>query len=212
MANTTNSPEPDGQVSLAINELAHLFNAPPVDPFTGGEAEVIGRAGLVLLQQRLKQAWPRPVSITQVVVRLPADRLPQEPAALKELTVQTEAAIRRYCAAQIAANEQARRLAFKVSLRQTILVAVFSLLTLAYGYALLNGQLTLLSPIMQGVIFIVALLAASLALWDALDALLFQWAPFVLDNRAYAALARCAVTLAPLAAHEESLANRQAVP
>jgi hypothetical protein len=38
---------------------------------------------------------------------------------------------------------------------------------------------------LRGILTILAVYAASLAIWDSLDSLLFDWAPFVRDNATY---------------------------
>lgn len=104
-------------------------------------------------------------------------------------------ALQRYCTEQESAARQARRLTVRIAMRQTIWAMALMVFALAFAVAVINGWPAALLPFVRGVLAIVLLLAASLAIWDALDALLFQWAPFVIESHAYRTLARMQIAI-----------------
>lgn len=180
---------------LVLDNMGGLFSAPPADPFATGACEILGRAGVDYLHARVKQHWPRTPRFSQIILQLPASALPNEPAALEQLAAETRIALQRYCTEQESTGRMARRLTVRTAMRQTIWAMVLTLFALAFAVAVVNGWPAALLPFVRGILAIVLLLAASLAIWDALDALLFQWAPFIIESHAYRTLARMQIAI-----------------
>jgi hypothetical protein len=86
-------------ITLKLNDIAHLFVAPEFDPFSDQEADLLGQPVLVLV---LRQLGPRTVNDGQslcLTLQLPPDKV------TPDLKAHAEQALRRYCAARIADNE-----------------------------------------------------------------------------------------------------------
>jgi hypothetical protein len=167
------------QLVLQLKRVDELFRAPQQNPFSAREVEVLGEAGFDLLWKRMVKRWPRRSALRRVSVQLPPDQLSPN------LAESTRAAWHRYCAAKIEDNRQQRSLITRKALRlvgYSLLVLVFALALLFLFYA---GPLQFLPGWLRGILSILAIYAFSLALWDSLDSLIFDWAPFVRDNATY---------------------------
>jgi len=183
---------------LTLSQVSNLFSAPAANPFATGESEVLGVAGIDYLHKSLKRPLPQSVDITQLVLVLPAQTLPDTPRARMQLAAEIQSALRHLCAAKIATNQQARRVAMRASGRQLLASLLWTVLAICLTVAVANGWLSILPPFVQGVVVVLGLLAASLAIWDAADALIFQWAPFTIDNHAYRVMGDLDVQIEPL--------------
>jgi hypothetical protein len=167
------------QLILQLKRVDELFNAPERNPFSTRAVEVLGEAGFDLLWKRMVRRWPRRSALRRVSVQLPPDQL------TPDLVEATRAAWHRYCAAKIEDNQRQRRLTVQKSLRlvgYSLLVLVFALVVIALLFV---GPLGVLPQWLRGILIILAAYAASLAIWDSLDSLIFDWPPFVRDNTTY---------------------------
>jgi hypothetical protein len=167
------------QLTLQLQRVDELFNAPERNPFSSRELDVLGEAGFDLLWKQMVRRWPRRSPLRRISVQLPPDQLSPD------LTEATRVAWHRYCAAKIEDNQQRRSLITRKALRlvgYSLLVLVFALVLMVLFYA---GPLQFLPGWLRGILSILAVYAFSLALWDSLDSLIFDWAPFVRDNATY---------------------------
>lgn len=184
------------RLNLKLNTFGDLFSAPAVNPFSTNPLDILGRSGINYLQREVKQQWPGAIRSTELVLELPAAALPNELDALAQVTAQTESAIQRYCAGKITANQQAQRLVRSASWRQLFMALILTGLAILVAIAVANGWLpAILPPFAQGLLAVLALLTASLALWDVLEVLFFHWVPFAVDNRAYRAIGKLRVSI-----------------
>jgi len=170
---------PDTQLVLQLQRIDELFNAPDADPFSSREIDVLGEAGFDVVWKRMAQRWPQRPALQRVIVQLPPDQL------TPDLAETTRTALERYCAARIEDNRRQRRFTTRKALRlvgYSGLIMVFALALMFLFYA---GPLGFLPGWLRGILTILAVYAASLAIWDSLDSLLFDWAPFVRDNATY---------------------------
>jgi hypothetical protein len=173
------SPSADSQLVLQLHSIDELFNAPNCDPFSTRAIDVLGEAGIDVLWKRMVQRWPRRPDLQRVVVQLPPDQL------TSELVATTRAAWQRYCVAQIEHNRQQRRFTTRKALRLWGYAGLILLFALALMFLFFAGPLQFLPEWLRAVLSILAVYAFALANWDALDSLLFDWAPFVRDNATY---------------------------
>ena len=181
----------DTQFILQLRRMDELFNAPERNPFSTRAVEVLGEAGFDLVWKRMVKRWPRRSTLRRVSVQLPPDQL------TPDLVESTRAAWHRYCAAKIEDNQQRRSLITRKALRlvgYSLLVLLFALALLFLFYA---GPLQFLPGWLRGILSILAIYAFSLALWDSLDSLIFDWAPFVRDNATYRLIADLEVIVEP---------------
>ena len=172
-------PSPDTQVVLQLRRIDELFNAPDANPFSSREMDVLGESGFDLLWKRMVRRWPRRPDLQQVIVQLPPEQL--TPA----LADTTRVAWQRYCASKIESNRQQRRLTTRKALRLWGYAGLILLFALVLIFLFYVAPLQFLPGWLRGILSILAVYAFALANWDALDSLLFDWAPFVRDNTTY---------------------------
>lgn len=170
---------------LELNQVGDLFQAPALNPFSTRELEVLGQTGVEYVLKRVRRRWPRASGVHHLRLRLPADEV------APELQMRTESALRRYCAEQIAENRRQLRLALDLSGRQVLLAAAVTVTAILWAGFVIDGALQGL----LGALVLVPLLSASIAIWDALEGLIFDWIPYVIDNRAYRAVSALEVVI-----------------
>ena len=79
--------------------------------------------------------------------------------------------------------------------RQLWVALPIALLLFALLLVTLTGVLTPEHPVLQGVLIIVTLFVASLALFDVLTGIFFGWVPYAIENRSYRVLGNLEVTI-----------------
>ncbi len=170
---------PGTQLVLQLRRIDELFNAPDADPFSSREIDILGESGFDLLWKRMVRSWPRRPHMQRVIVQLPPDQL--TPA----LTETTRVVWQRYCTAKIENNRQRRRFTTQKGLRLWGYAGLILLFALALIFLFYVAPLQFLPGWLRGILSILAIYAFAVANWDALDSLLFDWAPFVRDNTTY---------------------------
>jgi hypothetical protein len=92
------------QITVKLDDIAHLFVAPEFDPFSDQEAELLGQPALAYVLRQLGPATVRKKSPLRLTVQLPPDRI------TPDLKTRAEQALQRFCGARIADNEAQLRL------------------------------------------------------------------------------------------------------
>lgn len=174
----------DTHLILPLQRIDEMFNAPDVDPFSGHVLAVLGEAGFDVVWKHMVRRWPRRPALQRVIVQLPPDQL------APELAETTRTALQRYCAARIEDNRRRRRFTTRKAVRLFGYAALIIALALALMFMFYAGPLIFLPEWLRGILTILAVFAAGLALWNPLDSLLFDWAPFVRDNTTYRLISR----------------------
>jgi hypothetical protein len=182
---------PETQLVLQLQRVDELFNAPDADPFSDRTVEILGEAGLDVLWKQMVRRWPQRPDLQRVIVQLPPDQL--TPSSAKSV----RAALQRYCAAKIEENRQQRRLVTRKALRLLGYAALILVFALALMFAFYAGPLRFLPGWLRGLLSILAVYAAALAIWNPLDSLIFDWAPFVRDNATYRLISAIEVVVEP---------------
>jgi hypothetical protein len=170
---------PGTQLVLPLRRIDELFNAPDANPFSSREMDILGEAGFEVVRKRMVRRWPRRPDLQRVIIQLPPDQI--TPA----LAETTRAAWQRYCAAQIESNRKRRRRTTRKALQLWGYAGLILLFALVLIFLLYVAPLQFLPGWLRGILSILAVYAFALANWDALDSLLFDWAPFVRDNTTY---------------------------
>lgn len=191
-----NSPD----LVVEIGAVDQLFNAPPINPFSERNVEILGIAGLSYVARQLqnhRRDWQR----LRLVVRLPADQItPGLDARLAD-------AVRRYCHAKLADNALEIRM---IRLRSGVglsIIAVIVVAIIAIAYFMFTG---ILSDTPQAARYLVAgaiSVFSWVVLWDVLEALIFNPIPFQRENSALRKIAALDIVVAsdiPRAALPES--------
>ena len=185
----------DSTLTLALNRIGELFDAPDVNPFSSKPVDLRGESGVAYLHKRVRLHGLRSHPAARLTIQLPRSALPAEGAAVTQLGEATQAALRRYCREQVAHNERTHRCESGMLWRQLLIVLPVSLLAFGLLIAVVTGQLTPNRPFLQGVLMIVTLFVGSVALWDVLEGLCFGWAPYAIDNRSYRVLGNLEVNI-----------------
>lgn len=180
------------ELVLHLQRIDELFNAPECDPFSTREIDVLGESGFDVVWKRMVRRWPQQADLQRVVIQLPPDQL--TPA----LTDTTRAAWQRYCAARIENNRQRRQLHTRQSLRLWGYAGLILLLTLGLILLFFAGPLQFLPEWLRALLSLLAVYAFALSNWDALDALLFEWAPFARDNATFTQISALELRFEPL--------------
>ena len=107
---------------------------------------------------------------------------------MAQLAQATQTALQRYCQEQVRHNEQTLRGELTLLRRQLWVALPVALLSFALLLLTVTGVLLPEHPLLQGVLIVVTLFAASLALFDVLTGIFFGWVPYAIDNRAYRVL------------------------
>ena len=164
------------QFILQLKRAEELFDAPDRNPFSARAVEVLGEAGFDLVWKRMVRRWPRRSALRRVSVQLPPDQL------TPDLTESTRAAWHRYCAAKIEDNQRQHSFITRKALRLWGYAGLVLLFALGLMFLFFAGPLQFLPVSLRALLSLLAVYAFAIANWDALDSLLFDWAPFVRDN------------------------------
>lgn len=184
----------ESNVILSLSRIDELFNAPAANPFSTREVEILGEAGLDLVQKQVMRQWPRRPASLCLTIQLPADQV------TPGLAQQTREAVDRYCADRIDSNRLQRKQVARVSrfqLGMAACVVVFDVFALYF--LLINPifPVALIPPFLRGVLAVLALYAGSVVIFDSLYSLIFDWIPYVRDNSTYRMLRTIDVVIMP---------------
>jgi hypothetical protein len=179
------------QLTVKLDDIAHLFVAPEFDPFSDQEAELLGQPALAYVLRQLGPAKVKEGHPIQLTVQLPPDKV------TPDLKARTEQALHRFCAARIADNDaQLRRLRWNGwrSLPSAI-VALGVCLTLSYLF--LSNVLTFLSPAINGLLGQGFGIISWVVLWHPVEAFLYDPIPLRRENAALRYIATTDIVLEP---------------
>jgi hypothetical protein len=169
---------PKQDVVLKLNAIGELFNAPDVNPFAENEIDVLGEAALPHAVRQMLARRIRHWHEARLVIQLPPDQI------TPDLQTQTQAAVRRFCAAKIEDNRLTIRLSRVRSAIGLAVVTIISIAVMAAAWLLFS---TILASEANSTI--AALVVASISvfvwviLWDPMEKLIFDWVTPALENR-----------------------------
>ena len=179
------------QLTLQLTHVDELFSAPEMNPFSSRELEVLGETGFAVLWKRMVKRWPRRPDLQRLIVQLPPDQL------TPDLMEATRTAWHRYCAAKIEDNQRQRSFITRKALRLWGYAGLVLLFALGMMLLFFAGPLQFLPSSLRALLSLLAVYAFAIANWDALDSLLFDWAPFVRDNATYQLIDDLEIILEP---------------
>lgn len=179
------------QITVKLDDIAHLFVAPEFDPFSDQEAELLGQPALLYMLRQLGPAAVRKKHPLQLTVQLPPDKV------TPDLKARTEQALRRFCAARIADNEAQLRIMRSNGLRSlpSAIIALGICLTLSYLF--LSNVLTFLSPAMNELLGQGFGIVSWVVLWHPVEAFLYDPIPLHRENSVLRYLATTNITIEP---------------
>jgi hypothetical protein len=186
-------------IILDLSRLEALFDAPPADPFAFGDSGVLGESGVNFLCKRAQRRWPRRDTIRDLIIRLPAEEYRRACTAMAPelLDLQTGSALKRFCDIQMVENRRRRGLAVATAKQQLGIALVVAAVAVGLLALFMAGKVNERYPDLQGLFTILAVFATSLAIWDALESLFFDWVPYTVDNRAYRWIGELGVQVVP---------------
>ena len=68
----------DRTLTVALNRIGELFDAPEADPFSSKPVDLRGESGIVYLHKRVRQYWLRSHPATRLAIQLPQQALPEK--------------------------------------------------------------------------------------------------------------------------------------
>src|SRR4051812_6528615 len=119
------------ELAITLTDIAHLFNAPPVDPHSPAISEVLGISGFDMLVDVLLIEKSRQRAST-LLIRLPADKVPATSAE------HTRHALHRLASMRLVRERWDRRGAYRDGWRMTI--AAVLMLTVCLAIASFFGS------------------------------------------------------------------------
>jgi hypothetical protein len=159
------------QITVKLDDIAHLFVAPEFDPFSDQEAELLGQPALLYMLRQLGPAAVRKKQPLQLTVQLPPDKV------TPDLKARTEQALRRFCAARIADNEAQLRV-LRWNGWRSLPSAIIALgVCLALSYLFLSNVLTFLSPVMNELLGQGFGIVSWVVLWHPVEAFMYDPIP-----------------------------------
>lgn len=183
---------PEKKVVIQLNSIAELFIAPATNPFSARAVDILGEAGLDVVQKQVTQHWPRLPRAVHLTVQLPADH-----HIAPEVEQRTRIAVRRYCSEKIEDNRLQRQLAVRRSLRQLVGALAAIVLALAFIVLLSSPLLAVIPDFLRGVLVVLALYACSVLSFDAVWSLAFDWVPYMQENKVFRVLQASEITVEP---------------
>lgn len=181
----------DVSVTLPLQRIDELFNAPDANPFSTHEVEILGESGMDCIKKRVTRILPRRPDSLSVTLQLPPEEI------TPGLAERTSHAIQRYCSDRISNNRLQRGLVMQRSRRQftgAILGTAVALLVMAL---LAINPLGLLPDVLRGILAVLSAFAIAVLVFDGLWSLVFDWVPFVQDNTVYTILMGMELAIEP---------------
>lgn len=184
-------------IAVDVASPEQLFSAPPINPYSDREIEILGASGLSYMVRQL-QAHRRDWQRLRLVIRLPSDQL------AVGSTSRLVDAIRRYCRVRIADNAleihlMRVRSAIGLGATAAIVAAI-----IASAYILFTGAFSSTSQAAQYVVAGIISLFSWVTLWDLLEALLFNPLPLLRENASLRKIVDLEIVVEPAHAYHRS--------
>jgi hypothetical protein len=178
-------------LTIKLDDIAHLFVAPEFDPFSDQETELLGQPAFVYLVRKLGpdlMKKSQPISLT---VQLPPEKI------TPDLKPRVEAALRRFCDVRRADNGAQLRILRSNGLRSLPSAIIALGLCLALSYLFLSNVLTFLSPAVNELLGQGFGIVSWVVLWHPVEAFLYDPIPLHRENSVLRYLATTNITIEP---------------
>lgn len=156
-----------------MRDMAHMFNAPPVDPLSPGLPEIFGVPGADYLVQQLE--IERHVKLETVRVIVPKEKF------FPGLADQTQRALQRYAECRIPRQQtlvrETRRHGWRLTAAAAVLLAFFLALSSLFSSELTEG----LRPLLRKTLEYGFEIVGWVMLWYPIEVLVFQ--PIAIKTR-----------------------------
>jgi hypothetical protein len=178
-------------VTIKLDDIAHLFIAPEFDPFSDQDAELLGQPAFLYLLRKLGPDHLKQGPPLNLTVQLPPDKI------TPDLKARVEQALRRYCDVRVADDQAQLRIMRSNGLR-SLPSAVMALgICLALSYLFLSNVLTFLSPAMNELLGQGFGIISWVVLWHPVEAFLYDPIPLRREIFVLRFLATTAITIEP---------------
>ena len=167
---------PDQDITIRLETIDQLFNAPDINPFSEEEVDVLGEPALLRAVQRLLARRVKNWEGMRLILELPADQI------TPELEQQTNKALRRYSDARIEKNHLKIRLSRTRSLIGLGIVTTASIILIALTYYLFTNVYTRASDTVVGVVASCVSVFVWVSIWGPMEKLLFDWVQPHMEN------------------------------
>ena len=166
-ANSTTGPAETGELSLPLNDIAHLFNAPRVDPLSLGPLEGLGISGVEHLLSLLHLDKPRQRART-LTLTLPAEKAAA--ASAEQLTN----ALRRYAGWRIEHEHRELRNTHRYGLKVAGFALVMLTICLALSSLFASDLTEWMRPLIRKTFEYGFEIIGWVILWHPIDVLVFS--------------------------------------
>jgi hypothetical protein len=179
------------QITVRLDDIAHLFVAPDFDPFSEQEAELLGQPALTYVLRQLGPAKVRQGDSLRLTVQLPPDKI------TPDLKARATQAVQRFCAVRIADNEAQLRI-LRWNGWRSLPAAIIALgICLALSYLFLSQVLTFLSPALNELLGQGFGIVSWVVLWHPVEAFLYDPIPLRRENAALRYIAATEIVIEP---------------
>jgi len=163
-------------ITIRLETIDQLFNAPDINPFSEEEVDVLGEPALLRAVQRLLARRVKNWEGMRLILELPTDQI------TPELEQQTNKALRRYSDARIEKNHLKIRLSRTRSLIGLGIVTTASIILIALTYYLFTNVYTRASDTVVGVVASCVSVFVWVSIWGPMEKLLFDWVQPHMEN------------------------------
>lgn len=165
-------------VAISVAAPDQLFNAPPTNPFSERDVDVLGVSGLELIVRRMQADERQDWKDGRLLIQLPPEHV--EPGLDRKI----RDAIHRYGRAKIQDNLLAIRLMRRRSSGGLGILVSIVLAAILLAYVLFTSVFPEAPPFVQFIVAGAISLFSWVTLWDVLEALLFNPIPLRRENLA----------------------------
>ena len=178
-------------VTIKLDDVAHLFVAPEFDPFSDQDAELLGQPAFLYLLRKLGPDHLKQGPPLSLTVQLPPDKV------TTGLKARVEQALRRYCEVRIADDQAQLRIMRSNGLRSLPSAIIALGICLSLSYLFLSNTLTFLSPAMNELLGQGFGIISWVVLWHPVEAFLYDPIPLRREISVLRFLATTAITIEP---------------
>jgi hypothetical protein len=168
------------EVTISLKTIDQLFIAPEVNPFSENEVELLGEPALMRVLKKTEPGFfRRRRHKMRLTVLLPAEQV------TPDLSAQVDAALQRYCQAQIADNRLQIRRTIWTGLRAAPFGLAF--LGISMGLSAIFGSqiLTSIPDWLNSLLAEGFVVFGWIALWNPVGAFLYDWVPYWRANQVF---------------------------
>jgi hypothetical protein len=179
------------EITVKLDDIAHLFVAPEFDPFSDQEAELVGQPALIYVLRQLAPGTVRKQQPLRLVVQLPPDKI------TSQSRTRADQALARYCAAHIADREAQLRILNWNGWRSLPSAVVALAVCLLLASIFLNGGFAFLPNFLNQLLGEGFVIISWVVLWHPVEAFLYDPIPLRREIAAFRYVATLEMVIEP---------------